>query len=155
MRSRSYLPFKIASGKKSKASDRTKDGLIEDLLIFLKKPRSKEDIKQSFPLTRKTEKILKNLEDMNIIFKRRFTLSGKGVKHRYNALALFGDLAFKTYYCRYDSADEFATLILTKRQLKGNNDLGFKRSLTSHLKNLLPRNVFTIVHAKILAQSRT
>lgn len=145
----------MAVGKKRKASDHTEDGLFEELLIFLKEPRTKEEIRQAFPIAKKTEKLLRDLVDTNVVFKRKFTLSGKGVRHRYNALALFGDLAFKTYYCRYDSADEFANLILNKRKLKSSVNLGFKRSLTSHLKNLLPRDVFTIVHARMLANSRS
>ena len=84
------------------------------------------------------------------MFKRKFTLSGKGVKHRYNALTLFGDLAFKTYYCRLDAADEFASLVLNIKQLKPRVNLGFKRSLTAHLKNLLPKEVFNVVHTRML-----
>ena len=131
-------------------SYRTEDGLIEELLVFLKAPRTIEEIKEAFPLTIKNKTILKDLIGANIVFKRRFTLSGKGVKHRYNALTLFGDLAFKTYYCRLDAADEFANCFLNKRQLKPRIHLGFKRSLTSHLKTLLPKEVFTVVHARML-----
>ena len=124
--------------------------MTEELLVFLKEPRTAEEIKQAFPQTKKNEVILKDLLAANIVFKRKFTLSGKGVKHRYNALTLFGDLAFKTYYCRLDAADEFANFILNKRQLKPKVHPGFRRSLTSHLKTLLPKEVFTAVHTRML-----
>lgn len=136
---------------KLEASDHTEDGLIEELLLFLKEPRTIEEIKEALPLTIKNETILKDLVGANIVFKRKFTLSGRGVKHRYNALTLFGDLAFKTYYCRLDATDEFASFILNKRQLKPRvHSVGFRRSLTSHLKTLLPKEVFTVVHAGML-----
>ena len=146
-----YLPGqeKIAR-MKLEAFDRIEDELIEELLIFLDHPRTIEEIKEAFPLTVKNETILKDLVGANIVFKRRFTLGGKGVKRKYNALALFGELAFKTYYCRLDAAEEFASFFLNKRQLKLVHHRGFKSSLTSHLKTLLPKEVFTVVHARIL-----
>jgi len=128
----------------------TEARLIEELLVFLKEPRTLKEIKEAFPLTKQTDTILKDLVRANIVFKRKFTLSGKGVRHRYNALTLFGDLAFKTYYCRFDAANEFASFILNKRQLQPRGNLGFKRSLTSHLKNLLPKEVFNVVHTRML-----
>ena len=132
---------------KLEASDRTEDKLIEALLTFLKEPRTFEEIKATFPSAIKSQKILKDLGKANIIFKRRFTLSGG--KHRYNALTLFGDLAFKTYYCRLDAADEFASFIIKKRQLKLPVHSGFRHSLTAQLKTLLPKKVFTVVHARM------
>jgi len=85
------------SGQKDKAltkledTSRTKDKLIEALLGFLKEPKTIEEIKATFSVDIKSEKVLKDLVKANIVFKRKFTLSGVG-KHRYNALTLFWEL---------------------------------------------------------------
>ena len=42
------------------SSSHTDDGLIEELLIFLREPRTIDEIQEAFPITKKKKTILKD-----------------------------------------------------------------------------------------------
>ncbi|MEM2130375.1 MAG: hypothetical protein QXZ70_07240 [Candidatus Bathyarchaeia archaeon] len=121
----------------------------EILFYNLRKPMTKDEIKKLFPgQEHKCEKWLRELIISDLIYKAKFVAKAKG-SQKYNAHSLFGKLACKIYYCRFDCSEEIADFIIQNIPIEKINETGFRTSLTHRLKSILPPEAFKALERKL------
>ena len=123
----------------------------QELLFYtLRKPMTKEEIIKLLP-DRKyiCEKWLKELILAGLIYKARFVARARG-GIKYSAYQIFGELAGKTYYCRFDCPEEIVELIMENVPTKELCSKGFSRALNYRLKRILSPEAFNCWERKYL-----
>ena len=114
----------------------------EILFCLLKKPMSKKEILNNFQgRERKCEILLKELISANLVYPAEFVNRSRG-SPKYNASHLFGNLAGKRYYCRFDCPTEVIGFLIENIPLKNFDEVSFTNSLLRRLRSILPEEIF-------------
>jgi hypothetical protein len=131
--------------------------LEEEMFYHLRQPKTKAQIEKlvlgdgsSSHERGKLRQYLTELELAGLIYRARFVgRKGYGRARRFTSYELFGELATKTYYCRFDCPNEVALLIDENIPLVESTDKDVKISVASirsrYLRRILPENVCRIV----------
>jgi len=126
----------------------------EMLFSLLRKPMSMKEILNYFPGRKaRCEVLLRELISAKLIYPAEF------VKHsrahtKYNTSFLFGNLAGKRYYCRFDCAAEMFEFILDNIPMKNFDDGNFMSSFLYRLKSTLPKEIFEDIKRRFAFQSK-
>lgn len=135
--------------------------LEEEIFYHLRQPMTRRQIEKVVLgdkfTTYKKEKIghyLKELLLAGLLYKARFMGGkGRGRARRFGAYDLFGNLATKTFYCRFDCPNEVAQLVLKNIPRRTLQSRDLQISLVSmrnrHLKRILPKDVHQIVEREL------
>ena len=110
------------------------------------KPMTKNEIRSLFPEAESVsciDRLLQELVFAELVGKVEFSVGSKG-RHKYNTTELFGKIACQRYYFRFDCPQELAELVAENIPRSGIQDSGFERSLTHHLKRILPADVYVV-----------
>jgi hypothetical protein len=114
----------------------------EMLFCLLRKPMSKREILQNFPGGKtKCDRLLKELISAKLVYPTEFVAHSRGGS-KYNASHLFGNLAGKRYYCRFDCSDEMYEFLIGNIPMKNFDEGNFLSSLIYRLRSILPEEVF-------------
>jgi hypothetical protein len=128
----------------------------EELLFsYLRKPVTKDQILKLFPAQqRKCEKWLKELILAGLAYRAEFFANARGGQ-KFGASDLFGNIAGKRYYCRFDCPDEICELILQNIPQQRIDEGNFSAALSRRLKSILPSEIYKIWERKFLFASKT
>jgi len=126
------------------------DPMMEIIFDLLKEPMTYKQLEANAKLRaeiegvdfleKKVSNAVRILRMAGIIYKAKFTRSGAHGGTKYSCFEIFGSLANKIYYCRYDCPREMATF-LSDLLPKATTE-GLRCALTHQLKRILPRDVF-------------
>lgn len=135
--------------------------LEEEIFYRLRQPMTRGQIEKAVIGSRPTgsdkAKIrlyLKELVLAGLLYKARFVgRKGAGRARTFTSYNLFGDLATKTFYCRFDCPNEVAQMVLQNIPCKANQSRDSPISLISaqsrYLKKILPEDVCLIIEREL------
>jgi len=133
--------------------------LEEEIFCRLRQPMTRAQIEKSVShdkLTRyrkgRIHIYLRELQLAKLIYKARFVVgSGRGHARKYKSFHLFGKLANKTFYCRFDCQNEVAELVLKNIPHEELDNAGARMALVRQLKRIFPEDVFRLIDRELWA----
>ncbi len=130
---------------------RSSDEKQEIIFSALIKPMTKNEIITLFPTnvgSSATERLLKELVSAKLVVKVKFAAGNKGGK-KYASSQLFGNIACKTYFFRFDNPEQLVDLVIQSIPHDNIEDSHFQCSVTHHLKRILPHNAYVVFEEKM------
>jgi hypothetical protein len=121
------------------------------IFCALRNPMTKSEIRNLFPQTESVscvDRLLQELVSAELVRKIEF-VAGRGSK-KYNTTELFGKIAAKRFYFRPDCPGELADFIIENISCSRIQEPGFERSLSIHLKRMLPSDVYEVFLRKMV-----
>ncbi|MFZ7136863.1 MAG: hypothetical protein ACOWW1_00365 [archaeon] len=131
--------------------------LGEDIFYLLKQPMTKEMLANCLfgknYRNYNSTKISRNLRELilaRLVYKIEFVIGKGRDRKKFSSRDFFGDLADKTYYCRFDCSEEVAGLIIknvitNEAEILEIEEIMFNDKKTRKMKTLLPDAVYRIV----------
>jgi hypothetical protein len=127
----------------------------EEMLFFLlRKPMSQKEILGKFPgRENKLKALLRELTSANLVYPAEFVAHNRGGS-KFNSSDLFGNIAGKRYYCRYDCPSELLEFLLDNIPIKNFEDGGFVYSLLHKFRSIFPKEIYRQIESKMLFLDR-
>jgi hypothetical protein len=135
--------------------------LEEEIFYHLRQPMTRVQIEKLVsgdrPSSHEMAKLLeylKELELAGLVYRARFVgRKGHGRSRRFTSYELFGELATRTFYCRFDCPNEVAQLVaeniphieLMDKDMK----FSIAKTRSRHLRRILPENVCRILDNRL------